>query len=106
MKIRVCCGRSCSAFGPKRIMGEIIKQTGLQPGESSDTIDLDYCVCLDYCSFAPNVALNDTHIITGTSVETVMNDITEGGKPMIGENIIIESSLNKTIENDILGDLV
>lgn len=102
MKIRVCCGRSCSAFGSKRIMREISKQTGLQPGESSDTIDLDYCSCLDHCSESPNVALDDDAIVTGTSSETVMADIARGGKPMIEKNLCKKISIiQKNSKNKI-----
>ena len=91
-------------------MKKLSEETGLLPGESSDTIDLDYCGCLGYCSEAPNVAIDDTSIVTATSQKTVMKDIKKGGKSMLGQELsesdAVDSVLQRAIESDILGDLV
>ncbi len=109
-RVRVCCSRSCTAFGAKDIMKKISDETGLKPGEKNDTMDLDYCGCLGYCARSPNVLINDKNIIFSTDTEQVMKEIEAGGEDMTG-NIIILDELARTdkplegMDKDFLEDL-
>lgn len=96
-KVRVCCSRSCTAFGAKDIMKKISEETGLKPGEKNDRMDLDYCGCLGYCARSPNVMIDDKNIVFSASPETVMEEIEEGGEDMTG-NITILDEKAKTDE--------
>lgn len=84
-------------------MKKISTETGLRPGEKNDTVDLDYCGCLGYCSRSPNVEIDDTHIIFDTSPETIMDDIKKGGQDMSGQELSLD--FDKELDNDFLGDL-
>lgn len=85
-KIRVCCSRSCAAFGAKRIMQSISEKTGLEPGQKNENFDLDYCGCLGWCSNSLNVEIDDHKIIFDSNPQTIFDDIQKGkGKDMTGE---------------------
>jgi ferredoxin len=107
-KIRVCCSKSCTSFGAKRVMKKIEKEAGLQSGEKNEEMDLDFCGCLGYCSRSPNIEIDDNHIVFSTSVETVMDDLAEGGEDMTGSELSIETNsekLEQQLESDFLGDI-
>ena len=97
-KIRVCDSRSCAAFGAKRIMEEITKNTGLKPGQINEEYDLDYSGCVGYCAKSPNILLDDKFYIFDTSPKKIMEDIAAGGEDMTGREIDLS-------EVDFLGDL-
>lgn len=87
-KIRVCCGRSCSTFGNQEIMKAISEKTGLQPGQKNDQYDVDYETCFGWCSYAPNVEVNNSRVIMECDPKTVMERIEKGeGKDVAGEII-------------------
>lgn len=109
-KVRVCCSRSCTAFGAKDIVKKISEETGLKPGEHNTDMDLDYCGCLGYCARSPNVLINDDHIIFSTSPETIMKEIEEGGEDMAGRELTLDEvaktdEVLKKIDEDFLGDI-
>lgn len=99
--VRVCASKACTTFGSHRVMEKITEETGLKPGDSNDTIDLDWCGCLGYCSQSPNIEIDETNIIFSTSSETVMQDIDDGGEDMSGDDITLENVYN-VLENDTL----
>lgn len=76
-------------------MENITKASGLQPGEKNDTIDLDYRGCLGYCSKAPNVEINDTHVIFQADPDKIMEEIEEGGEDMSGRVITLDDALDE-----------
>ena len=99
-KVRVCCSKSCDSFGAKRIMEKISKETGLKPGEKNDSIDLDFCGCLGYCSKSPNIEIDETNIVFSAEEESVMKEIESGGEDMSGQEIEVDS--HKSLEDDEL----
>ena len=74
-KIRVCCSRSCAAFGAKRIMKAIKKGIGLDAGEKNEQYDVDYGGCVGWCSNSPCVEVNDDKILMDCESETVVSRI-------------------------------
>jgi len=87
-EIRVCVSRSCTSFGADSIMQKISEALQLEPGQTNEQFDLDYCGCLGYCSNSPNVLINQDHIIHDAAVDTVMSEIKKGGKEL--ENRILD----------------
>lgn len=95
-EIRVCVSRSCSSFGGERIMEKISTELDLEPGQSNDKFDLDYCGCLGYCSNAPNVLINQDHIVHDSEVETIMEKIEQGGEKLEDRMLDIDNIDEKT----------
>jgi NADH:ubiquinone oxidoreductase subunit E len=58
-KIRVCRGCSCKNLGSFGVMEELEKYYDLSAGDSNDKIDLDFSDCMDNCSYAPSVRVNN-----------------------------------------------
>jgi NADH:ubiquinone oxidoreductase subunit E len=77
-------------------MERIEKETGLKAGECNDTIDLDYCACLDACEQAPNVGI-DNNIIHEAEEDTIMEEIERGGVPIETQEIDIDQLFYKDI---------
>lgn len=73
-QIRVCHGPNCRTKNAGGIMERLASFFNLKAGEKNDTIDLDYCRCLGFCSEAPNVAVDNT-FVTNTSPDTVVEDM-------------------------------
>lgn len=84
-------------------MRTISEETGVQPGEKTNTIDLDYCDCLGWCSNAPNIEVDDSRILFDADPNSVMDRIANkaSGVPNTGQVIDVDDILN----DDILGDL-
>ncbi|MBT3817091.1 MAG: hypothetical protein HOE80_03320 [Candidatus Magasanikbacteria bacterium] len=99
-KIRVCRGKVCQSFGADRIMDEIVKSTGVKPGQSDDKHDVDFCGCLGYCGYAPNVEVDEEHIVCQCEADTVMERIEHAED----ENCI-PSAEDVKIEDTFLGDI-
>jgi len=62
--VRVCRGTACHVKGGARILSEVQKQLGIQPGET--TPDLEYTLetlaCIGACALAPTMVINEeTH---------------------------------------------
>ena len=62
--VRVCRGTACHVRGGARIQREVVKQLGINPGES--TSDLKYALetvaCIGACALAPTMVIdNDTY---------------------------------------------
>lgn len=109
-KIRVCCSRSCTAFGAKDIMKKIWEETGLKPGEKHANMDIDYCGCLGYCARSPNVMIDDKNIVFSAMPETVMKEIAEGGEDMTGNITVLDQKAQtdepfEGMDKDFLQDL-
>lgn len=98
-KIRVCCSRSCTAFGAKSIMKAIKNGLGLDAGEKNEQYDVDYCGCLGWCSNSPNVELNDDKILMDCEPETVVERI---NKKLVSQKPKFDDEL---IKDDFLGDI-
>lgn len=78
-KVRVCNGRWCQEHGAKKLYKAIKQAFGLKFRSKNDSIDLDYCNCLGYCSSAPNVGVED-NIIFNADPKTIKQDIEDGGE--------------------------
>ncbi len=82
--IKVCRGNACRVKGGKKILKEVEKILGIEPGES--TPDLEYALetvaCLGSCSLAPTmVATKETHgRITPDKVTDIIGRLIEKGK--------------------------
>lgn len=96
-KIRVCRSQTCLGFGAANIMKKIEKETGLKAGKENATMDLDYTGCLGMCSRAPNVGINDTHIIMETAPKTIMEDIEQGGQKIEEQVIDVDSFIEDSL---------
>ena len=64
MIVRVCRGTACHVRGGARILSEVEKQLGVQPGET--TPDLEYTLetvaCIGACALAPTMVVGgETH---------------------------------------------
>ena len=59
--IRVCRGTACHVRGGARVLREVKRNLGIEPGESSS--DLEYCLetvaCIGACALAPTMVVND-----------------------------------------------
>lgn len=69
-------------------MKEISEKTGLLPGEKNEQYDVDYETCFGWCTYAPNVEVNNSKVILEADPKTVMEKIEKGeGKDVAGEII-------------------
>ena len=62
--VRVCRGTACHVRGGARILREVEKQLGINPGESTDDLKyaLETVACIGACALAPTmVVANDTY---------------------------------------------
>jgi len=62
--VRVCRGTACHVRGGTRILREVEKQLGIQPGESTQDLEfgLETVACIGACALAPTMMINkNTH---------------------------------------------
>lgn len=105
INIRVCNHTSCSKKGAASIMQKIEQSTGLKAGNKNSEYDIDICGCLGCCDFGPNLLVNN-NLILGAEKRTVIEKISEAAgitAPTAEEK---EASLDKTLKEDILSDLI
>ena len=59
--IRVCRGTACHVRGAPRILDEVVKQLGIQPGETTEDLEysLETIACFGSCALAPVMVVND-----------------------------------------------
>lgn len=103
--IRVCCNTSCAKKGSAGIMQKIEQSTGLKAGNNNSEYDIDFCGCLGCCDFGPNLLVNN-NLVLGVDKRNVMEKISEAAgitAPTAKEK---EASLDKTLKEDILSDLI
>jgi len=60
--VRVCRGTACHVRGGARILHEVEKQLGIQPGETTDDLEysLETIACFGSCALAPVVVVDKT----------------------------------------------
>ncbi len=60
-KIGVCMGTACYVKGSQKVLDEVAKELGIEPGDSSDDglFSLDATRCLGACGLAPVLMIND-----------------------------------------------
>lgn len=58
--VRVCRGTACHVRGGARILREVRKQLGIEPGESTPDLEfgLETVACIGACALAPTVMIN------------------------------------------------
>ena len=62
--VRVCRGTACHVKGGARILREVEKQLGIEPGESTQDLEfgLETVACIGACALAPTMMINkNTH---------------------------------------------
>jgi NADH:ubiquinone oxidoreductase subunit E len=62
--VRVCRGTACHVRGGAMILEEVVKQLGIQPGETRADMEysLETVACIGACALAPTMVINDdTH---------------------------------------------
>ena len=62
--VKVCRGTACHVRGGARILGEVEKQLGIKPGETTDDLEysLETIACFGSCALAPVVVVDkDVH---------------------------------------------
>lgn len=59
--VRVCRGTACHVRGGARILREVEKQLGVNPGESTPDLEyyLETVACIGACALAPTMRIND-----------------------------------------------
>jgi NADH:ubiquinone oxidoreductase subunit E len=59
--VKACRGTACHVKGAKRVLGELEKQLGIKPGETTPDMgySLETVACTGACSLAPVVILDD-----------------------------------------------
>ena len=79
--VKVCRGTACHVRGAGRILGEVEKRLGINPGETSDDLEytLETIACFGSCALAP-VMVIDKNVygrVTPTKVEHILADTEE-----------------------------
>ncbi len=62
--VRVCQGTACHVRGSAKILAEVEKELGIQPGETTEDLryTLEPVACLGCCGLAPVMMIDeDTH---------------------------------------------
>ena len=60
--VKVCRGTACHVRGGARILGEVEKQLGIKPGETTDDFEysLETIACFGSCALAPVTVIDNT----------------------------------------------
>lgn len=60
--VKVCRGTACHVRGGTRILGEVERQLGIKPGETTDDLEysLETIACFGSCALAPIVVIDKT----------------------------------------------
>lgn len=58
--IRVCRGTACHVRGGARVLREIVKNLGVQPGKTTDDLEftLETVACIGACALAPTMVID------------------------------------------------
>ncbi len=58
--VKVCRGTACHVRGAGRILGEIERQLGIKPGETTDNLEytLETIACFGSCALAPVIVID------------------------------------------------
>ncbi len=77
--VRVCQGTACHVRGGKRILAEVTRQLGLEPGETSPdySFSLESVACFGSCALSPVLVIDDTvhGRVTPQKVRELLKDI-------------------------------
>lgn len=59
--VKVCRGTACHVRGGTRILGEVEKQLGVKPGETTDDFEytLETVACIGACALAPTMVIDN-----------------------------------------------
>lgn len=59
--VKVCRGTACHVRGGARILGEVEKQLGIKPGETTDDMEytLETVACIGACALAPTMVIDN-----------------------------------------------
>jgi len=59
--VKVCRGTACHVRGATRILDEIVRRLGIEPGDTTDDLEysLETIACLGSCALAPVMVVND-----------------------------------------------
>ena len=98
--IRVCQNYSCVENGSEKVMQELQKQTGLEPGELNTKYDIDYACCLGCCDFGPNMLVND-NLILNVKPETLMSQIDTAANEPVKTFAEQQAELDKLIDEEL-----
>jgi NADH-quinone oxidoreductase subunit E len=78
-RVRACQGTACHVRGGKRIMGEVVKYLGIQPGETTEDykFSLDSVACFGSCALSPVVVVDDAVYgrVTPQRVKQLLKDL-------------------------------
>ncbi len=98
--VKICCGHRCSSRGANQIMEKIEKEIKSE----ADDYNLEFTSCLGCCDFGPNMLVNDNFVL-GVTKYTVMDEIKKASQIIAPTSADKKSNLDKTLKEDILGDL-
>ena len=77
--VKVCRGTACHVRGAGRILGEIERQLGIKPGETTDDLEytLETIACFGSCALAPVIVIDKDVYgrMTTTKVGQILADI-------------------------------
>lgn len=109
--IVVCTGKSCGFLGGKEVLEEVKKQTGLDVNQQNEHYSLKTSGCLGYCSYAPNMEVNDTQhkAVDPNKVAPIIHDDNPNDQN-VGDKEKTDPNANLGAEeiidaNNFLGDL-
>lgn len=98
--VKVCNGPRCSSRGSNQIMAKVKKAVQSEAGE----YDIDFTSCLGCCDFGPNMLVNDNFVL-GVTKYTAMDKIKKATLITAPTSADKQANLNKTLKEDILGDI-
>jgi len=97
-KVKVCCGPRCLSRGANHLMEKIKKAA------DADSYDIEPTACLGCCDFGPNMLVNENFVL-GVTKYTALDEIKKAAQITPPTASDKKSNLDKTLKEDILGDL-
>lgn len=79
--VKVCLGTACHVRGANRILEEIERKIGINPGETTEDgeLSLETVMCLGCCAIGPVVVMDDKYYgqVTPAKLESILETVKE-----------------------------
>ncbi len=77
-QVKVCRGTACHVMGSVTVLQELIKQLGIEPGQTTRNgqFSLEVAECMGACSLSPVIAINDVFFdkVTPERIRQIINE--------------------------------